>query len=223
MKKVIVSIIVLFGFTEMLFSGTVDDYGQSCLDGDVERCYQLGMMYRDGVGIEKNAQEAKDFFEIACDLGSKQACFELKNKSIDRSKNIQSEYTNVRFGFSFVYPDDLFVTKILSDNGDGVTLYNSDKSLELRAYGSWYGDTINQVYRDELKWAKESAKKVSYKVLKKQWFVLSGTDREKQKIFYQKTFFKEGKSTSFRMEYPIKDKAKYNALVSLINKSFRAQ
>jgi len=64
----------------------------------------------------------------------------------------QAEYTNGRFGFTLVYPENLFATRILSDNGDGITLYNSDRSLELRAYGSWYGENIKQIYHEEQSW-----------------------------------------------------------------------
>lgn len=132
----------------------------------------------------------------------------------------QTVYTNARFGFTLVYPENLFATKILSDNGDGITLYNSDRSLELRAYGSWYGENMKQIYHDEQRWAEESGKKVTYKVLNKSWFVLSGIDKSKQTIFYLKSYFIEGKSLSFRLEYPIADKEKYDSLVSTINDNF---
>ena len=146
---------------------------------------------------------------------------QVKREAQEGSLGYLKQYTNARFGFTLSYPNNLFVLKRFSDNGDGITLYNSDKSLELRAYGSWYGDDIRQIYRDEQGWAKDAGQKVTYKVLKKNWFVLSGTDRQKRTIFYLKTYFKDGKSVSFRLEYPLIDKAKYNSLVSMINKSFK--
>jgi len=142
--------------------------------------------------------------------------------SHNRKVNTVAQYTNERFGFTLTYPASQFVIKTLSDNGDGITLYNADRSLELKAYGSWYGDNIGEIYREELGWAKDAGKKVTYKVLKKNWFVLSGMDRKKQTIFYEKTYFRTGKSTSYRLEYPIRDKAKYNSLVSTINKNFKS-
>lgn len=137
-----------------------------------------------------------------------------------KKRKYQTEYTNGRFGFSLVYPENLFVTKILSENGDGITLYNRDRSLELRAYGSWYGENIEQIYHEEQSWIEESGKKVTYKVLRKSWFVLSGIDKSKQTIFYLKSYFREGKSLSFRLEYPIADKEKYDSLISTINDNF---
>lgn len=130
-------------------------------------------------------------------------------------------YSNNRFGFILTYPSDRFPTKILSDNGDGITLYNADRSLELKAYGSWYGDNIKEIYHDELGWAKDAGEKVTYRVLRRNWFVISGIDKRKQKIFYLKTYFKAGKSISFRIVYPIRDKRKYDSLISTINNNFK--
>ena len=211
-------------------------YKKACNLGEKSGCFNLGFLYKKGKGFERNHTQAEKYYKKACALGDKDGCAELNNKTINmlNSSNTKpkarkiimenlKQYNNKRFGFSLVYPVDLFVTEVLSDNGDGTTLYNDDRSLELRAYGSWYGNSIRQIYRDEIKWAEESGKKVTYKVLKKRWFVLSGIDNESQKIFYQKTFYKNGKSTSFRLEYPVRNKEKYNALVSMINKSFRAE
>ncbi len=201
----------------------------ACQYENAKGCSRLGVLYIEGIGVEKNMGKAKVFFEKGCGLGDAEGCKSLRYvsemKVNDHKRKIEhnKQYMNERFGFTLVYPTHIFVTKNLSDNGDGITLHNADKSLELKAYGSWYGDNIREIYRDELGWAKEAGQKVTYKVLKKNWFVLSGTDRKKQTIFYKKAYFKDGKSTSFRLEYPIIDKAKYNSLVSTINKNFRAQ
>ena len=228
--------IVLIGFTESLFPGALDDYSQACIEGEAKGCYQVGAIYRDGLGVRQDTETAKGYFKMACDMGDTRACAELNDKTISRPDSsytkikaqevrtgYQKQYTNERFGFTLVYPANLFLIKTLSDNSDGITLYSTDRSLELRAYGSWYGESIKEIYRDELRWAKESGQRVTYKVLKKHWFVLSGIDGKKQTIFYLKTYFKDGKSSSFRLEYPIGDKEKYNALVSAINKNFKAQ
>ena len=130
-------------------------------------------------------------------------------------------YSNNSFGFILTYPSDRFPTKILSDNGDGITLYNADRSLELKAYGSWYGNNIKEIYHDELGWAKDDGEKVTYRILRRNWFVISGIDKRKQTIFYLKTYFKAGKSISFRFVYPIRDKIKYDSLISTINNNFK--
>lgn len=201
----------------------------ACQYENAKGCSRLGVLYIEGIGVKKDIGKAKVFFEKGCDLGDDEGCKSLiyvsEMKVNDHKRKIEhnKQYMNERFGFSLVYSTDIFVTKILSDNADGITLYNADRSLQLKAYGSWYGDNIREIYRDELGWAKEAGQKVTYKVLKKNWFVLSGIDKKKQTIFYKKTYFRAGKSTSFRFEYPVKDKAKYNSLVSIINKNFKVQ
>ena len=201
----------------------------ACEYKNAKGCSRLGVLYIEGMGVEKDIGKAKVFFEKGCKLGDAEGCkslnylFEMKVNDHKRKIEQSKQYMNERFGFTLIYPTDIFVTRNLSDNGDGITLYNADKSLELKAYGSWYGDNIRGIYRDELGWAKEAGQKVTYKVLKKNWFVLSGIDRKKQTIFYKKTYFREGKSMSFRLEYPIVDKAKYNSLVSMISKNFKTE
>ena len=62
----------------------------------------------------------------------------IKTEAQEEGLGYLKPYTNARFKFTLSYPTDQFMTKVLSDNGDGITLYNRDKSLELKAYGSWY-------------------------------------------------------------------------------------
>jgi len=199
----------------------------ACENKNPKGCTKLGVLYAKGLGVKQNIKKAKIFFKKGCDLGDKKGCkyltkeFKTKVDNPQKSNTQYNQYANGRFGFTLTYPSNLFVIKKLSDNGDGVILLNRDKSLELRAYGSWYGSNIKKIYRDNLGWAKNAGERVTYKVLKKNWFVLSGVNKEKQTIFYQKSYFKGGKSVSFRLKYPIRDKAKYDSLVSFISKNFK--
>jgi len=204
-------------------------------------CDYIAISYESGGdGLDKDLEKAKKYYQIDCTFGKKDSCQKVEeisymlsfsrsysspNQTDSHKKKVNTvtQYTNERFGFTLSYPANQFVIKNLSDNGDGITLYNADRSLELRAYGSWYGDNIREVYYEELGWAKDAGQKVTYKVLKKNWFVLSGIDRKKQTIFYKKTYFRAGKSTSFRLEYLIRDKEKYNSLVSAISKNFKTE
>jgi TPR repeat protein len=235
MRKTVL-LIVAAGLAQNLFPGVLDDYSQACSEGDTKGCYQLGLAYRDGLEVEQDLAASRQFFQIGCDMGDARACIELKNSAGTKSAQSQAGigtqeessghlkyYTNERFGFTLAYPAKLFVTKRLSDNGDGITLQNDNRSLKLRAYGSFYGDTIREIYHDQMKWAKEAGQKVTYKVLSKNWFVLSGIDGRRNTIFYLKTYFRDGKSTSFRLDYPVEDKVKYNSLISVISKNFKAE
>ena len=229
----VVKIVIFIGFMGTLLAGMLDDYSQACIKGDANSCYQLAIAYRDGSGVMKDTEAYRQYLEIACEMNNDRACSELNHKATTRPVQSQvkreaqeaslgylKKYTNARFGFTLSYPAGQFVKKVLSNNGDGITLYNNDKSLELKAYGSWYGDSIRQIYRDEQGWAKDAGQKVTYKVLKNRWFVLSGIDRKKRTIFYLKTYFSRGKSASFRLEYPLRDKARYNSLVLTISRNF---
>lgn len=130
-------------------------------------------------------------------------------------------YINERFHFMLVYPEEIFVEKLLSDNGDGITLYNQDKTLELKAYGSLYGENIKEIYHDTLKWSAEAKEHVTYKVLRKNWFVFSGMTFENKRIFYQKTFYKKSGSVSVKLVYPAKNAKRYDKLLRDIMKNFR--
>lgn len=220
-------LVILLGFSSCSIAGTsaIDTYKTACASGDLEGCYHLGLAYAQGDGVKRDMEMARAYLQLSCDEGISDACTALNSLSRSgypekKSSNTSVHYFNERFGFALIYPGDVFGSKIVSDNGDGITLYNHDKTLELRAYGSWYGDNIREIYRDEMRWAIESGQRVTYKVLKKNWFVLSGVNGQKQTIFYQKSYFKNGKSASFRLVYPIRDKKKYDTLISTINKSF---
>ena len=263
MRRFIISLVILIGFSFTAVADTVAEYQKLCDTGELNACVELateyiegrsigqkykaareylelacqyenakgcsrlGVLYIEGLGVKKDIGKAKVFFEKGCDLGNVEGCKSLnyvsEMKVNDHKRKIEhnKQYINERFGFTLIYPGDIFVTKIISDNGDGITLYNRDKSLELKAYGSWYGDNIREIYHEELGWAKDAGQKVTYKVLKKNWFVLSGIDNKKQTIFYLKTYFRGGKSVSFRLEYPVRDKVKYNSLVSIVSKNFK--
>lgn len=246
MKKPLFWLAILTGFVSHISAATVDEYRSACDGAGIQGCYQLGLAYARGEGVRQDIETARSYLTLSCDNGVVNACIVLKsltnnNKrihpaeqtnmspSVPARSNVNApnieliSYHNDRFNFVLMYPASLFNKKVLSDNGDGATLYNQDESLELRAYGSFYGNTIMEAYRDELQWAKESNDRVTYKILKKNWYIISGVNDQKQTIFYQKTYFKDGKSSSFRLTYPISNKKQYDSLVSVISKNFTTQ
>lgn len=92
MNRIKFLIIVMVVLTVSLFSSVVDNYSISCSKGDSKSCYQLGISYRDGLGVEQNTVAAKQFFNIACDMGDSLACTEIT--IIDKSKNNSSIRTS---------------------------------------------------------------------------------------------------------------------------------
>jgi hypothetical protein len=123
------------------------------------------------------------------------------------------EYQNSKFGFTVRYPGHIFIKKTIPDAGDGVLLQGRD-GLECRFYGSWFSESIGESYRNVLQWEQEAGSRITYKVLKKNWFVVSGLLKDGVQLFYQKTYFKKGTSVTVRFVYRIKDKNRYDNLVS---------
>lgn len=82
MKKLLAILTILIGFTSYAVTDTVEDYKKACQSQDAKGCFSLGLAYAKGIEIEQDYELAKDFLEIACDLGNTQACGELKDGSI---------------------------------------------------------------------------------------------------------------------------------------------
>ena len=123
-----------------------------------------------------------------------------------------NRYVNDRYGFSLVYPGDLFTSKRVPDAGDGIILSGPD-GLEVRMYGSMFDENIADAYRNAIRWEKESGSRISYKKLTRSWFVISGFLAGGEKLFYQKNFFRNGITLTIRFVYRIRDKHLYDRLV----------
>jgi hypothetical protein len=149
--------------------------------------------------------------------------------SIQIQASSLESYGNGRFNFFAKYPSNLFDDKYQSTNGDGITLKNKSKNIEVLFYGSLavLNFNIKDEYKSHINYIKEDKnREITYKRIKRNWFILSGYDYSKRVIFYSKTYMinKEDNGDVFityRIEYPIKDKKKYNYLIKLINSNFR--
>jgi TPR repeat protein len=90
MRRVLLIVMVAAGLMENLFSGVLDGYVQICSGGDSKGCYQLAIAYRDGHGVGQDAEAARQFFQIACDMGHTQACSDLNDQ-----KGLPSYYPSI--------------------------------------------------------------------------------------------------------------------------------
>ena len=111
-------------------------------------------------------------------------------------------YFNSRFDYSISYPAQLLKPQGESTNGDGQRFLSQDGRCELLVYGSnnVLNDSLRQVYDEEIsRNSKHPHRVVSYRVLKADWFVVSGTDGER--VFYRKTLLKNGVFKTFSIEY----------------------
>ena len=50
---------------------------KACDGGNMRGCYNLGVMYADGNGVEKNEQQAVELYKKACDGGEMSGCTSL--------------------------------------------------------------------------------------------------------------------------------------------------
>jgi hypothetical protein len=125
-------------------------------------------------------------------------------------------YENARFGYSIQYPSDLLLPRDEADNGDGRIFSNNASEMRVFASNMLLHETLNGEFNALLK----EHKKVSYKVLRKNFFVVSGV--KDKRIFYQKTIARpDGVFLTFYIEYVEEERADYDKIVAKIVGSFK--
>ena len=50
---------------------------KACDGGDMDGCYNLGTIYANGNGVEKNVKKAMDLYKKVCDGGEMRGCYNL--------------------------------------------------------------------------------------------------------------------------------------------------
>lgn len=135
-------------------------------------------------------------------------------------------YSNESYKFSVDYPADLFEVSEKSENGDGINLKNNDSSVEFRAYGFNNGDELSLTQVRDIILEDNDGRNVTYKAVKKNWIVISGTEEEdgRTMIFYQRLAASSdlSKFSAFELIYPQSDKTQYDALVKRMSLSLKA-
>lgn len=133
------------------------------------------------------------------------------------------QYVNARYGYSISYPADILRPQGESDNGDGQKFLSIDGDAELLVYGAnnVLEQSLEELYSEasQAGGAEHPERAVTYRVIKKDWFVVSG--RQGGKIFYQKTIRNDDQFVSFILEYPESRKATFDPIAGFISKSFK--
>jgi hypothetical protein len=151
-------------------------------------------------------------------------CFTLVffRSPVTQGQEIYQTYHNARFAYSISYPASLLQPQGEAANGDGQKFLSGDGRAELIVYGRYnaLNGTLKQAYTEEST-AKvgHPRRVVTYKVLRANWFVVSG--HEGGKTFYQKTMLKGDTFKTFRIEYDESEKAVFDPVTKRIEKSFR--
>jgi hypothetical protein len=128
-------------------------------------------------------------------------------------------YTNERFGFSVCYPSDLLRPGTAPDNNDGLTFIGSN-GAKIAAWGSlnamdW---TLADSARQDEQRLAHDAGRVTYKVIRKAFYVLSG--RKGDQIFYNRTALANCKFSAVELTYPTADSAIWNAISARVSQCF---
>ncbi len=131
-------------------------------------------------------------------------------------------YHNARFDYSISYPANLLIPQGEAVNGDGQRFLSKDSRTELLVYGSYnsLGQSLSEVFVQESGPSTEHPNRiVTYKVLRKDWFAVSGT--ENQRVFYQKTMLRDSTFKTFRIEYDQTQKPTFDSITAIIARSFK--
>lgn len=131
-------------------------------------------------------------------------------------------YANARFKYSIAYPAGILYPQGEADNGDGQTFLSRDGRAVMRVWGGHQLDVVSlkDMYEADLKGKSEywAQRTVTMKVLKKEWYAISGyTDG---RVFYQKTMLKGGVFKTFTIEYDPSQKSFYDPITARIARSF---
>ena len=133
--------------------------------------------------------------------------------------HLWKSYTNERFQYAICYPDDLLVPQEESPNSDGQKFLAKD-GAQLIVFGQYnaLNQPLSAVSANTAARLAGPSGKVTYKVLKQNWFVVSGTNA--QTIFYAKTLYGGDQFKSFELTYSHSAAAVYEPLVSRLNTCF---
>ena len=133
-------------------------------------------------------------------------------------QNNYKTYANARFKYSISYPADLLVPQGEAENGDGqVFKEKGNSSVEMRVYGGY--NALNETLRSRYEKLIRECGNVSYKVIRKDWFVVSAM--VSGKIHYQKTILRGDTFKTFEIEYDAVRGSTYNDVTDRISKSFK--
>lgn len=140
--------------------------------------------------------------------------------------HIWKTYANVRFDYDVCYPSDVLLPQGEADNGDGQVFVTKDHKAEARVYGSYFAldtedQSLKKAYLDEIRFAQTQGFTITYKFLKNDQFVISGS--RSGKILYKKTVLVSGVFKTLRVEYSDAVKQEFDAIVAKMSFCFHTK
>lgn len=183
-------------------------------------------------GVDDKGNKIRGFYtdNSFCVLTRTSTLILNKNEQNSESKNNitykNNNYCNERFSFCIEYPKG-FVPNGESGNGDGQSFFSDDRRTKISSWGVLVIEDITNLNLNY-----ESVKRnknITYSKKSEKYYVISGI--ENGKIFYQKTLQKKinylgnNENTdvliTYRIEYPIDQKNKYNYYCNKINNELK--
>ena len=133
---------------------------------------------------------------------------------------------NARFAYSVCYPGDVLIPQGEADNGDGQVFITKDGKAEARVYGSYFAgngedQTLKKAYLDEIQAVQKDGFTITYKFLKSDQFVISGS--RSGKTLYHKTVLVGDVFKTLRLEYPGDVKQEFETIISRMSSCFRTK
>jgi|GEM_PF-515469 len=143
----------------------------------------------------------------------------LQSQGAAPDGHVWKVYTNVRFKYSICYPQDLLVPQGESDNTDGQKFLAKD-GAQLIVYGrnNALHDSLKDALEDTSSRLAGASGKVTYKVIRPGWFVVSGENG--QSVFYAKTMYSHEQFKSFDLTYDSGASSVYKPVVTRLAACF---
>ncbi len=130
-------------------------------------------------------------------------------------------YFNDRFGYAILYPSVLF-PQGEAGNNDGQKFMSIHADAILTVYGKYntLNKSLESLYDEAARGGLSDDPKrvITYCVLRKDWFVVSGYDNGQ--VFYEKTIMNKDEIQCMDFVYPERLKSYYDPLVAKIAGSF---
>lgn len=99
---------------------------KSCEQGNGDKCYVLGRMYKEGIGTEKSDSKAKNAFRLGCQADNQNACSELRKMQVrERGENgVTEKSIEQNQTTSVLLPSQFETYKNACHQGDGDKCYS---------------------------------------------------------------------------------------------------
>jgi hypothetical protein len=122
-------------------------------------------------------------------------------------------YANVRFQYSICYPQDLLVPQGEAENSDGQKFLAKDGAkLLVFARNNALHETLKDALEDTRSRLTGASGKVTYKVIRPDWFVVSGENGKS--VFYAKSLYAHDQFKSLELTYDSDASAVYKSVVT---------